>query len=317
MRKVSLIGAGNIGSVLAQRIVCKEIADVMLIDRDGDIARGKALDLLQSATVENFSVKLEGTDDISSIEGSDVVVVTAGIPRKPGMSRDDLVEVNAKVILDIACNIKKYCKDAFVIVVTNPLDFMAWLMQKAIRGSSNRVIGMAGILDSSRFNLFIANALNISPTDVNSLVLGSHGDTMIPLLRYTSVAGIPISSILKMGLLTKDHINQFVERARSGGAEIIKLLKHGSAFCAPASSTISMLTSYFNNSRRVLTCATNANGYYGIQHDIYLGLPVIIGENGVEEVWEVPLTDEERRSFDASASKTIEFVETFRGKFGF
>lgn len=304
--KIALVGAGNIGGTLAHLAGLKNLGDVVVLDLNAGTAQGKALDIEQSSVIEDFDANLIGTDSYSDIAGSDVVIVTAGIPRKPGMSRDDLVATNTKVIQSVAAGIKEHAPNAFVIVITNPLDAMVYVMQKATGLPANKVVGMAGVLDSARMSLFLAREFNVSVEDINACVLGGHGDTMVPLIRYSSVAGIPIPDLIKMGWTTQEKIDQIVQRTRDGGAEIVKLLGNGSAFYAPAASAILMAESYLFDKRRVLPVAAQLNGEYGI-NDLYIGVPAIIGQNGVEKIVEIDLNEDEKTEFHNSvnAVKTL------------
>ncbi len=302
-KKIALVGGGNIGGTLAHLIALKELGDVLLFDIMKGVPQGKALDILQSNSVEGSSVKLSGTNDYKDLKDSDVIIVTAGIPRKPGMSRDDLVSVNADVIKSVAKAIKENAPNAFVIVVTNPLDAMVWVMREVTGFSSNKVIGMAGVLDSARFSCFLAEEFNVAVKDVNSFVLGGHGDTMVPLIRYSTVAGIPVPDLIKMGWSTKERIDAIVQRTRDGGAEMVGL--SGSAFYAPAASAVAMLESYLKDQRRILPCAVNLNGEYGVKN-VYVGAPAIIGANGVEKIVEIELNAEEKAAFN----KSVDAVKT-------
>ena len=297
--KIALIGAGNIGGTLAILSAIEKLGDVVLFDIAANMAKGKALDLCQFTPVAGIDSNLSGTDDYADIKDADVVIITAGMPRKPGMSRDDLLSINAKIIGSVADGIKTYAPDAFVICITNPLDVMVGLLQQKSKLPENKVVGMAGVLDSARFRYFLAEEFNVSVEDVNAFVLGGHGDTMVPLVRYSTIAGIPINDMLKMGYSSKEKIDQIVQRTRDGGAEIVKLLGNGSAFYAPAVSAIEMAKSYLHNSRRLLPCAAHVNGKYGLD-GLYVGVPVIIGSNGVEEVIEVELSKDEQTMFDHS-----------------
>lgn len=299
--KISLIGAGNIGGTLAHLAGLKNLGDVVLLDLNEGTAAGKALDIEQSSVVEDFDANLGGTGDYAKITDSDVIIVTAGVARKPGMSRDDLLNINTKIITIVAENIKKYSPNAFVIVITNPLDAMVYVMQKVSGLPAKKVVGMAGVLDSSRMSLFLAREFQVSVEDVNSFVLGGHGDTMVPLVRYSTVAGIPVPDMIKMGFSTQERIDEIVQRTRDGGAEIVKLLGNGSAFYAPASAAILMAESYLFNKRRILPVAARLNGEYGIK-DLYIGVPAIIGENGVEKVIEINLNNEEKAMFNNSVN---------------
>ncbi len=298
-KKISLIGAGNIGGTLAHLIALKNLADIVLFDVVEGMPQGKALDIAQSSAVEGFDVSIKGTCSYEDIQNSDVIIVTAGIPRKPGMSRDDLVSINTGIIKTVAENIKKHAPNAFVIVVTNPLDVMVWVMKEVSGLPHNKVVGMAGVLDSSRFNYFLSQEFNVSVNDIVSFVLGGHGDTMVPLVRYTTVSGIPIQDLIKMGLTTQEKIDSITQRTRDGGAEIVQLLKTGSAFYAPASSAIAMAQSYLLNQKRLLPCAAYLKGEYGVK-DLYVGVPVIIGSQGVEKVIEVNFNQEEKAVFEKS-----------------
>jgi malate dehydrogenase len=299
--KIALIGGGNIGGTLAHLASLRNLGDVVLLDKTGDFARGKALDIEQSAPVEAQDSTILGTSEYKDIEGADVVIITAGVARKPGMSRDDLLSINCNVMKIVGEGVKQYCPNAFVIVVTNPLDAMVYAFQKASGLPHNKVVGMAGVLDSARFRLFIAKELNVSVEDVNAFVLGGHGDTMVPLVRYTTVAGVSLPDIVKMGWMTQEKLDQIVQRTRDGGAEIVKLLQTGSAFYAPATSAIEMAESYLKDRRRVLPCAAYLNGEYGV-NGLYVGVPVVIGKNGVEKIMQIELNTEEKAMFDNSVN---------------
>ena len=299
--KIALIGAGQIGGTLALLAAQKELGDVVLFDIAEGMPAGKALDLAETAPVEGFNAALSGTNDYAGIDGADVVIVTAGIPRKPGMSRDDLIATNAAVIKSVGENIKKYAPNAFVIVITNPLDAMVWAMQKVTGLDPAKVVGMAGVLDSARFRYFLAEEFKVSVEDVTAFVLGGHGDTMVPLVRYSTVAGIPLPDLVKMGWTTQEKLDQIVQRTRDGGAEIVALLKTGSAFYAPAASAIQMAESYLKDQRRLLPCAAHLTGQYGVS-DLYVGVPTIIGKGGVEKIVEIALTAEEQAMFDKSVA---------------
>ncbi len=305
--KIALVGAGNIGGTLAHLIGLKELGDVVLFDITDGIPQGKALDLAQSAPVENFDSILSGTTDYKDIAGADVVIVTAGVPRKPGMSRDDLIEINTKVISSVAEGIKANAPDAFVIVITNPLDAMVGLMQQKTGFKPEKVVGMAGVLDSARFRHFLAEEFNVSVEDVTAFVLGGHGDTMVPSVRYSTVAGIPLPDLVKMGWTTQERLDKIVQRTRDGGAEIVALLKTGSAFYAPASAAVAMAESYLKDKRRVLPCAALLTGQYGV-NGLYIGVPVIIGKNGVEKIVEIALDATEKAFFDKSVAAVQELV---------
>ena len=299
--KIALIGAGQIGGTLALLAAQKELGDVVLFDIAEGMPAGKALDLAQSSPVEDFNASLAGTNDYADIAGADVVIVTAGIPRKPGMSRDDLIATNAAVIKSVGGNIKQYAPDAFVIVITNPLDAMVWAMQKVTGLDPAKVVGMAGVLDSSRFRYFLAEEFKVSVEDVTAFVLGGHGDTMVPLVRYSTVAGIPLPDLVQMGWTTQARLDAIVQRTRDGGAEIVSLLKTGSAFYAPAASAIQMAESYLKDQRRLLPCAAHLTGQYGVD-DLYVGVPVIIGKGGVEKVVEIEMNADEQAMFDKSVA---------------
>jgi malate dehydrogenase len=304
--KIALVGAGQIGGTLALLAGLKNLGDVTLIDIVDGVPQGKALDLAQAAPVEMFDSNLQGSSDFSAMKGADVVIVTAGVPRKPGMSRDDLIAINAKVIANVAENIKQHCPNAFVIVVTNPLDVMVWVMRELSGLPHAKVVGMAGVLDSARFRTFLAREFGVSVEDVTAFVLGGHGDTMVPLTRYSTVAGIPVPDLIKMGWSTQEKIDQIVQRTRDGGAEIVNLLKTGSAFYAPAASAIAMAESYLLDKKRVLPCAAWLTGQYGLK-DIYVGVPVVIGAKGVEKIVEIKMDANEKAMFDKSvaAVKTL------------
>ena len=309
--KIALVGAGQIGGTLALLAGLKELGDVVLFDVVEGVPQGKALDIAQAAPVEGFDAAYVGTNTYDALKGADVVIVTAGIPRKPGMSRDDLIATNAKVIETVGENIKKQCPKAFVIVITNPLDVMVYVMQEASGLPANRVVGMAGVLDSGRFRRFLADEFKVSVEDVTAFVLGGHGDTMVPLIRYSAVAGIPVPDLIKMGWTTQEKIDAIVQRTRDGGAEIVNLLKTGSAFYAPASSAIAMAESYLKDKRRVLPCAAMLNGEYGVK-GLYVGVPVIIGANGVERVVEIDLNKAEQAMFDKSVTAVRGLIDVVR-----
>jgi malate dehydrogenase len=297
--KIALIGGGQIGGTLAHLAGLKELGDVVIFDIVDGIPQGKALDLMQSSPVSHFDANLKGTKSYSAIKGADVVIVTAGVPRKPGMSRDDLIEINLKVMQQVGEGIKKYAPKAFVICITNPLDAMVWALQKFSGLPKNKVVGMAGVLDSARFRTFLAEEFKVSVKDVTAFVLGGHGDTMVPSVRYSTVAGIPLPDLVKMKWTTQKKIDEIVQRTRDGGAEIVGLLKTGSAFYAPAASAIEMAEAYLKDQKRVLPCAAHLNGQYG-QKDIYVGVPVVIGEKGVERVVEIKLDAKEKTMFTKS-----------------
>jgi len=310
-RKIALVGAGQIGGTLALLAGLKDLGDVVLFDVVEGVPQGKGLDIAQAAPVEGFDAVYLGANKYDALKGADVVIVTAGIPRKPGMSRDDLIATNAKVVDTVGKNIKKYCPKAFVIVITNPLDVMVYVMQEASGLPANRVVGMAGVLDSARFRHFLAQEFKVSVEDVTAFVLGGHGDTMVPMVRYSTVAGIPLPDLIKMGWTTKEKIDAIVQRTRDGGAEIVNLLKTGSAFYAPASSAIAMAESYLKDKRRVLPCAAMLNGEYGVK-GLYVGVPVIIGANGVEKVVEIDLSKAEKAMFDKSVAAVRGLIDVVR-----
>ena len=306
--KIALIGSGMIGGTLAHLVGLKELGDVVLFDIAEGMPSGKALDIAQSGAVEDFDAKLKGTSSYADIEGADVCIITAGVPRKPGMSRDDLLSINLKVMEQVGAGIRKYAPGAFVICITNPLDAMVWALQKACGLPYNRVVGMAGVLDTSRFRHFIADELNVSVKDVSAFVLGGHGDDMTPLVRYSTVAGIPLTDIVKMGWLSQQRLDEIVDRTRKGGGEIVSLLGNGSAYYAPASSAIAMAESYLKDKKRVLPCAAFLNGEFGIK-GLYVGVPVIIGEGGVERIIEIDLNSAERQMFMKSVESVKGLVE--------
>ena len=304
-KKIALVGAGMIGGTLAHLAELKNLGDVVLFDIAEGLPQGKALDISQSSAIDGNDVNLKGTNDYKDIEGSDVVIVTAGIPRKPGMSRDDLVAINTGIIKTVAENIKKYCPKAFVIVITNPLDAMVWVMQQVSGLPKNKVVGMAGVLDSSRFAYFLAEALNVSVADINAFVLGGHGDTMVPVVEYSTISGIPLTEFVKMGWLKQDKLDAIIQRTRDGGAEIVGLLKTGSAFYAPAASAIRMAEAYLYDKKRILPCAAHLDGQYGVK-DLYVGVPVLIGAGGVEKIVEISLKPEQKAMFDKSVAAVKE-----------
>ena len=307
-KKIALIGGGNIGGTLAHLAAMKELGDIVIFDIVDGLGAGKGLDLAESAPVEGFNAGMSGTTDYADIAGSDVIIVTAGVARKPGMSRDDLLGINIKVMSQVGEGIKKYAPDAFVICITNPLDAMVWALQKFSGLQRNKVCGMAGVLDSARFRYFIAEELNVSVEDVTAFVLGGHGDTMVPLTRYSSVGGISLDDVVSMGWMSQDKLDQIVQRTRDGGAEIVGLLKTGSAFYAPAASAIMMAESYLKDKKRVLPCAAALKGEYGLD-DMYVGVPTIIGENGVEKVIEIDLDIAEREEFDKSVNSVKSLMD--------
>lgn len=310
-KKIALVGAGNIGGTLAHLIGLKELGDVVLFDVFAGVAAGKALDIMQSGPVDGFDSKMVGAADYAAIEGADVVIVTAGFPRLPGMSRDDLLTKNAEVITKVAEGIKTYAPNAFVICITNPLDVMVWVLQQKSGLPAEKVVGMAGVLDSSRFRLFLAEEFGVSVEDVTAFVLGGHGDTMVPLTRYSTVAGIPVPDLIKMGWTTQEKIDAIVARTANGGGEIVKLLEKGSAFYAPAASAIAMAESYLKDKKRVLPCAVLLNGEYGM-NDFYVGVPVVIGDKGVEKIVEVQFTESEKAAFDKSCDAVKKLIADFK-----
>ena len=299
MKKISLIGAGQIGGTLAHLIAIKELANVVLFDIDEGIAKGKALDIAQSLAVDGYNVKLSGTNNYEETKDSDVIIITAGVPRKPGMSRDDLLGTNLKIIKQVAEGIKDTSPNAFVICITNPLDVIVMALQKYSNFPKEKVIGMAGILDTSRFKHFIAEELNSEIKNVNSFVLGGHGDTMVPVPNRTTINSKPLNDFIKDGSTTQERIDSIIDRTRKGGAEIVKFLKTGSAFYAPAASGVAMAESYLKNQKKPLPCAAYLNGEYGIK-DLYVGVPVIIGEKGIEKIIELTLDADEQKSFQTS-----------------
>ena len=309
--KIALIGGGNIGGTLAHLAGLKDLGDVVIFDIVKGLPQGKALDLSQSSPVDDFDSRMVGAQSYNAIRGADVVIVTAGVARKPGMSRDDLVGINTKVIMSVADGIKKYCPGAFVICVTNPLDVMVWALRQASGLPHSKVVGMAGVLDSARFRYFLADEFKVSVEDVTAFVMGGHGDTMVPLVRYSTVAGIPLSDMIKMGWTTRQRINDIVQRTRDGGAEIVGLLKTGSAFYAPASSAIQMAESYLKDKKRILPCAAHLTGQYGVR-DLYLGVPVVIGAGGVERVLEIELNASEKKMLKKSISAVRELVNVVK-----
>lgn len=304
-KKIALIGSGNIGGTLAHLITLKDLGDVVMVDIAEGIPQGKSLDIAQSTSVSRGSSQITGSNDYSEIKGADVIIITAGIPRKPGMSRDDLVNINTDVMKKVGNAIKQYAPNSFVIVVTNPLDAMVWVMQKVTGFAPNKVVGMAGVLDSSRFNYFLSQELNVSIENITSFVLGGHGDTMVPLVRYTTVAGVPITDLVKLGWLSEQKLNEIVQRTRDGGAEIVGLLKTGSAFYAPATSAIEMAESYLKDKKKIIPCAAHLNGEFGVK-DLYVGVPVVIGSKGVERIVEINLSAEEQVAFN----KSVEAVKS-------
>ncbi len=310
--KIALIGSGNIGGTLAHLIGLKELGDVVMFDISEGIPQGKGLDILQSTPVEGVNAHYSGANDYAAIKGADVVIVTAGVPRKPGMSRDDLLGINLKVMSQVGQGIKQHAPKAFVVCITNPLDAMVWALREFSGLPHNMVVGMAGVLDSARFRTFLAEEFKVSVEDVTAFVLGGHGDTMVPLVRYSTVAGIPLPDLIKMGWTTQEKLDKIVQRTRDGGAEIVGLLKTGSAFYAPAASGIAMAKAYLRDEKRVLPCAAYINGQYG-EKDLYVGVPVVIGAGGVERVVEITLNSEEKAMFDKSVSAVRGLVTACKG----
>ena len=304
-KKIGLVGAGMIGGTLAHLAALKELGDVVLFDVVEGMPQGKALDIAQSLAVEKLDARIKGTNDYADLAGSDVVIVTAGIPRKPGMSRDDLVNTNTAIIGSVAEGLKKHCPNAFVIVITNPLDAMVWVMQQKTGFDPKKVVGMAGVLDSGRFAHFLSEAFGASHRDINAFVLGGHGDTMVPMVPYTTVAGIPLPDLVSMGWIKQDALDKIVQRTRDGGAEIVGLLKTGSAYYAPAASAIKMAESYLKDQKQLLPCAAYLSGEYG-QKDIYVGVPCIIGKDGVEKIVEIALPAEQKAQFEKSVGAVRE-----------
>jgi malate dehydrogenase len=305
--KIALVGAGHVGGTIALLAGLKELGDIVLCDIVEGVPQGKALDIVQGSTIEGYDAVIKGTNDYADIAGADVVIVTAGIPRKPGMSRDDLIGTNAKIVGTVGEAIKKYSPQAFVITITNPLDVMVWVMREACGLPPERVVGMAGVLDSARFRYFLAEDLSVSVEDVSTFVLGGHGDSMVPLVRYSTVAGIPLPDLVKIGWTTQERLDKIVQRTRDGGAEIVGLLKTGSAFYAPASSAIAMTEAYLRDKKRVLPCAAWLDGQYGVR-DLYVGVPVVIGAAGVERIVEISLDREEKAAFDKSVAAVRELI---------
>ncbi len=310
--KIALIGAGQIGGTLALLAGLKDLGDVVLFDIVDGVPQGKALDIAEAAPVEGFDAAYSGASDYAAISGADVVIVTAGVPRKPGMSRDDLIGINLKVMQAVGEGIKAHAPDAFVICITNPLDAMVWALQKFSGLPKNKIVGMAGVLDSARFRHFLADEFKVSVEDVTAFVLGGHGDDMVPLVRYSTVAGVPLPDLIKLGWTTQDKLDAMVERTRKGGGEIVNLLKTGSAFYAPASSAIAMAESYLRDKRRVLPCAAYLDGAYGIR-GLFIGVPVVIGAGGVERVLEVEFDAAEKAMFEKSVASVTSLIEACKG----
>ncbi|HYB06347.1 MAG TPA: malate dehydrogenase [Methyloceanibacter sp.] len=306
--RIALIGAGQIGGTLAHLAGIRDLGEVVLFDVVDGVPQGKSLDLSQAAPVEGYSPKFKGANEYAEIKDADVAIVTAGVPRKPGMSRDDLLEINLKVTEQVGAGLRKYAPEAFVICVTNPLDAMVWALQKTSGLPRNKVVGMAGILDSARFRYFLAEEFDVSPEDVTAMVLGGHGDTMVPLIRYSTVAGIPLTDLVKMRWITQKRLDEIVQRTRDGGAEIVGLLKSGSAYYAPAAAALEMAESYLKNKKRVLPCAAYLNGEYHVK-GLYAGVPVVISAKGVERVIELDLSSQERDAFMRSVESVKSLVE--------
>ncbi|PKP76540.1 MAG: malate dehydrogenase [Alphaproteobacteria bacterium HGW-Alphaproteobacteria-3] len=307
-KKIALIGGGQIGGTLALLAGLKELGDVVIFDIAEGLPQGKALDLAQTGAVEGYNAALSGANDYKGIKGADVVIVTAGVPRKPGMSRDDLLGINLKVMKQVGEGIAKYAPNAFVVCITNPLDAMVWALRQFSGLPHNKVVGMAGVLDSGRFRLFLAEEFGVSVEDVTAFVLGGHGDTMVPLPRYSTVAGIPLPDLIKMGWTTKERLDKIIQRTRDGGAEIVGLLKTGSAFYAPAASGIAMAEAYLKDQKRVMPCAAYINGEYGVK-DMYVGVPVVIGAGGVERIVEIDLNASEKKQFLGSVNAVKGLVD--------
>ena len=310
--KIALIGSGMIGGTLAHLAGLKELGDVVMFDIAEGMPQGKALDLAESSPIDGFDARLSGANSYEAIRDADVCIVTAGIERKPGMSRDDLLGTNLKVMEQVGAGIKKYAPGAFVICITNPLDAMVWALQKFSGLPKNMVVGMAGVLDSARFRYFLAEEFNVSVEDVTAFVLGGHGDSMVPLVRYSTVAGIPLPDLIKMGWTSKAKIDAIVDRTRKGGGEIVALLKTGSAYYAPAASAIAMAESYLKDKKRVLPCAASLKGEYGIK-DLYVGVPTVIGANGVERIIEIGMNRAEKKMFDSSVATVVELCDACKG----
>ena len=308
MKKISLIGAGNIGTILAYNLSRKKLGDIVLVDKVKGLAEGKCLDLSQSLAVDGIDLSIKGTDDISNIENSDAIIITAGIPRKPGMSRDDLIETNFKVMKSIGEAIKRYSPESFVICVTNPLDAMVWSLKETSGIKKNMILGMAGILDSARFKFFLSELLKVSVSNIDTMVLGGHGDTMVPLLDYTTISGIPLNEFIKINNIDEKFIEKIVDRTRNGGGEIVSLMKNSSAFFSPAVSAIEMLESYLNNQKKILPCSAYLSGEYNIK-DLCVGVPVCIGSNGVEKIIELNLKQNEQIQFKQSVKAVDELIK--------
>jgi malate dehydrogenase len=307
-RKIALIGAGQIGGTLAHLAAAKELGDIVLFDIAEGTPQGKALDIAELSPVDGYDANIRGTNSYADIEGADVVIVTAGVPRKPGMSRDDLVGTNLKVMEAVGDGIRKYAPKAFVICITNPLDAMVWALQKFSGLKPNKIVGMAGVLDSSRFSYFLAEATGVSVKDISTFVLGGHGDDMVPLVRYSTVGGVPLPDLVKMKWLTQEKLDSIVERTRKGGGEIVSLLKTGSAFYAPAASAIAMAEAYLKDQKRVLPCAAYLNGQYGVK-DMFVGVPVVIGAKGVERIVKIKLKPDEAAMMEKSVASVTSLID--------
>ena len=308
MKKISLIGAGNIGTILAYSVSRRKLGNIVLIDKVKGLAKGKCLDLSQSLSIENLNCDIQGSSDISKIKDSDAIIITAGIPRRPGMSRDDLIETNFSIMNDIGLAIKKYSPNSFIICITNPLDAMVWSLKKITNINKKKIVGMAGILDSARFKFFLSKILSVSMDCIETMVLGGHGDTMVPLLDCTSISGIPLNQYLKINKIKKEKIEEVILKTRNGGGEIVSLMKNGSAFYSPAASAIQMLESYFLDQKRILPCSAYLKGEYGIQ-DLCVGVPVIIGKNGVEKIIQINLSSSEKNQFKKSVGAVDELIK--------
>ena len=308
-KKISLIGAGQIGGTLAHLISIKEIADIVLFDVVEGVAKGKALDIAQSTAVDGHNINITGTSNYSDIKNSDVIIITAGVPRKPGMTRDDLLGTNLKIIKQVAEGIKKNSPDAFIICITNPLDVIVMALQKYSNLPTNKIVGMAGILDSSRFKYFLSQELNVSIKEINAVVLGGHGDTMVPMPNHVTVNGVSLRDLIEKNKISKEKLESIIDRTRKGGAEIVKYLEKGSAFYAPAASGVEMAESYLKDVKKTLPCAAFLNGEYGFKN-IYAGVPVVIGKNGVEKVIEIQLTDKEKEGFKTSIKAVEELFSS-------
>ena len=307
-KKIALIGSGQIGGTLAHLVGLKELGDVVMFDIAEGVPQGKGLDIAESSPVDGFDAHYTGANSYEAIAGADVVIVTAGVPRKPGMSRDDLLGINLKVMEQVGAGLRQYAPNAFVICITNPLDARVWALQKSSGLPKNKVVGMAGVLDSARFRYFLAEELGVSVRDVHAMTLGGHGDDMVPLVRYATVGGVPLPDLVKMGWLKQDRLDEIVKRTRGGGGEIVALLKTGSAFYAPAASAIAMAESYLRDQKRVLPCAAHLNGEYGVK-DMYVGVPVMIGSNGVERIVEVIFDENEKAMFEKSVAAVKGLVD--------